>query len=161
MSTPRIHAIHVKAETSGERGLPKTAVPEARIERSGLLGDFNRYRHESCGDDPGQAVLLHSLELLAELAHEGWPVEPGHLGENLLLCGIDYRALREGTRMRFGDVEIALTKPAEPCKILKRLPYALGARGTAFIQALVGRRGWYAQVLREGTVRVGDPVEVC
>lgn len=159
MSQPHVDRIHVKQNTPGERGLPKAPVQRVAITVAGLEGDFNKYRHETLKDTPEQAVLIHTWEMLEQLNAEGWPVKPGDLGENLLTRHLDYAVLGPGVRLRVGPVELEITKPAKPCKVLKTLPYADGDGGTEFIKTLADRRGWYAKVLREGEVNVGDRVE--
>lgn len=161
MPTPpgRVAQIHRKPRTPGERGLPKWPVAEAVVGVAGLVGDFNRYRHERKNDDPDSALLLHTREMLARIRDDGWPVAPGHLGENLTLEGVPYEAFRIGTRWRIGpQVVVQVSRACDPCKNLRVLPY-VGARFREFSDALRDRRGWYARVLRPGHVSVGDRVE--
>lgn len=154
----RIHGVHVKPSTPGERGLPKRPVPSARVTTKGLEGDFNEYRTRKLGGDPDSAVLVVPLETLRGLEAEGWPVKPGHLGENLTTEGVPYEAFAPGSRWRVGSVEIQVSRPCDPCTNLYLLPYVGDAKGPAFVKTMMGRRGWYARVLREGVVRVGDAV---
>jgi MOSC domain-containing protein YiiM len=156
----RVHRIHRKPETSEEHGLPKLAVPEARLTREGVEGDFNRYRHEEKRDDPDMAILILPLETLTELNQEGWPVQPGDLGENLTTSGISNESFVPGRRFRVGDTVLEVSKECTPCTNLYLLPYVGSARGPAFLQATLGRRGWYARVLREGRVTAGDAVRL-
>ncbi len=152
--------IALKSERPGERGLPKVSVAEGRLTARGVEGDFNRYRHEEKHDDPGMAILLLPIETIEELNREGWPVRPGDLGENLLVRGLGPGTWRTGTRLRVGDSAVLeLSKPCEPCSVLHSLPYVGPSRGAAFVRALLGRRGWYARVVREGLVRPHDAVE--
>lgn len=155
----RVHRLSRKPQTPGERGLPKPEVPEARITVQGLEGDYNVYRHDEAHDDPAMAILIMPLETLNELDREGWPVRPGDVGENITTAGLPYDAFAPGTRFRVGDVLLEISKPCTPCDNLYRLPYVGAERGPAFLKATLGRRGWYARVLREGTVRTNDRVE--
>ncbi len=155
-----VASLHCKPETAEEHGLPKPSVTEVTIVRSGLTGDFNRYRHEVSHDDEKMAVLLIPRETLADLRREGWPVAPGDLGENISSSGVPYGALSPGVRFRVGPAELEVTKPCTPCDNLYLLPYVGADRGPAFLKTMIDRRGWYARVLREGTVRVGDPIEI-
>ena len=154
----RVFELHRKPEVPGEHGLPKPSVPEAFIAQSGLVGDFNRYRHEEKQDDPGMALLIMPRETLRDLAREGWPVRPGDLGENITTEGIAYDAFAPGRRFRAGDVVFEVSKACTPCDNLYLLPYVGPERGPEFLQVMLHRRGWYAQVVREGRVRSGDPV---
>jgi hypothetical protein len=66
------------------------------------------------------------------------------------------------------DVVIEITEPMEPCANLCKLPYINDpnleprhrvARCQYFIEALgqrVGLRGWYARVVNDGIIQVGD-----
>ena len=77
----RIVQLNLKPKEGRARGLPKRPVPQLTITTDGVQGDFNRWRTEKANGDPDQAVLLHSEEILADLRAEGWPVQPGDLGE--------------------------------------------------------------------------------
>ena len=152
-------AIHIKPETPGERGLPKQPVVRARITTTGLAGDFNRFRHEELHDDPDSAILLLPQETLDDLVREGWPVAPGHVGENLTTRGIPYAEFVSGRRFIVGTAELEVTRACTPCNNLYELPYVGKARGAEFMKTMIGRRGWYARVVREGDVVVGAPID--
>ena len=156
----RIVQLHLKPRQGRERGLPKRVVPELTISVDGVTGDFNRWRTEKADGDPDQAVLLISEEILADLRAEGWPVQPGELGENLTLADLPAGALAPGARLYLGSVILEVSKPCDPCTVLYSLPYVGMDRGPAFIRTLQGRRGWFARVVHGGTVRRNTPVEL-
>jgi MOSC domain-containing protein YiiM len=156
----RVVQLHAKPREGRARGIPKPAVSQVTITPDGVEGDFNRWRTEKAKGDPDQAVLLLSGEILADLRREGWPVQPGELGENLTLADIPNDALQPGTRVRADEVMLEVTKPCDPCRILFTLPYVGTKRGPEFLRIMLGRRGWFAKVLQGGTVRTGAPVEV-
>jgi len=152
-----IYRINVKAETPGERGLPKHPIQRAFVKRTGLVGDFNRWRHEEAQDDPGTAVLLMPLEMIEELNREGWRIEPGDVGENFTTKGIPYDAFAPSKRYRLGEARITISKPCDPCSNL----YLLSEIGKDqdIVKAMYKRRGWYARVDEEGEVATGDSVK--
>jgi MOSC domain-containing protein YiiM len=156
----RVVQLHLKPREGRARGIPKRPVSELTITPAGVEGDFNRWRTEKANGDPDQAVLLLSQEILADLRREGWPVQPGELGENLTLADLPLDALRPGARVRADGVEMEVTKPCDPCRILFTLPYVGVKRGPEFLRVMLGRRGWYARVLQGGTIRAGASVEV-
>jgi MOSC domain-containing protein YiiM len=156
----RLLQLSVKPKTPGEHGLPKLAESELLIDAGGARGDYNHYRTRTLQGDPDQAMLVLTTEVLDGLRAEGWPVRPGDLGENLTLEGVPEAALRPGTRLRLGAVELEVTRPCEPCSELYTLPYVGPARGPAFLRALTGRRGWYARVSATGRVTLDTPVEL-
>ena len=151
----RIVGLHRKPKEGRARGTPKRPVDELVITAEGVEGDFNRWRTEKAGGDPDQAVLLLGNDVLVQLRAEGWPVNPGDLGENLLVAGVTAEALAPGVRVRAGEVELEISKRCDPCVVLYGLPYVGVERGPKFVRTLRGRRGWFAWVIRGGVVRVG------
>jgi len=160
MTTGSIARLSIKPKVAGEFGLPKGAVPQLQVSAVGAAGDYNRYRTTELAGDAEQALLLVTEELLAALNAEGWPVEPGDLGENLTLRGIPEARLGPGVRLEAGSVVVEVSKPCVPCTELYSLPYIGKERGPTFLKAAMGRRGWYARVLAPGELRVGIPVRL-
>jgi len=152
--------LNLKPKEGRARGIPKRAVSQLTITAKGVEGDYNKWRTEKAKGDPDQAVLLLTEELLAQLREEGWPVQPGDLGENLTLAGLSYDGLTPGTVLRLGEVVLQVSKACDPCTVLYTLPYVGVERGPEFLRVMNGRRGWYARVLHGGLVRSGSPVEV-
>ena len=149
--TARIVSLNVS-----QGGVPKRKVAEARATRSGLEGDRQRNRLFHGG--PNRALSLYSAELIDALRLEGHPIEPGFVGENVTVAGLDWSAMRPGVRLRLGEVEIEITSFIVPCKTIRR----------AFLDedfTRIGEKshpGWsrvYSRVTREGILRVGDAVQ--
>jgi len=139
-------------------GVPKLPVAEAAVTTGGLAGDRqNDLRHHG---GPERALCLYSLERILDLQREGHPVFPGATGENLTLAGLDWDAVGPGVRLEVGaGVELEVTRFTTPCRTIA------GAFAGGAIERILQDRhpGWsrvYARVLRSGTVRVGDRVEV-
>jgi MOSC domain-containing protein YiiM len=158
--TAVVSRLAIKPKVAGEPGLPKPAVPSLRLSAAGAEGDYNHYRATELHGDSDQAVLLVTEDLLARLQAEGWPVNPGDLGENLTLRGVPESALAVGVRLTIGPVSVEVTRPCDPCTNLYALPYVGQDRGPAFLKATVGRRGWYGRVVAEGEIRPGTAVIV-
>ncbi len=76
---------------------------------------------------------------------------PGRLRRNLLVSGIDLRAL-VGQRFRVGEALFEGTGDCPPCRAMDM---ALGAGGK---NAMAGMGGVTARVLQGGRIRVGDSV---
>jgi len=132
-------------------GIPKRAVPMARVSFAGLEGDGHAHeKHNS----PLQAVSIIDVEDLDDLRAEGFEVFPGATGENLTVRGLSVDSLAIGSRLRFsGGVEVTLTKRRKPCFVLDAIDPRLK-------EVIVGRCGWLAKVIREGEVRAGEATEV-
>jgi MOSC domain-containing protein YiiM len=156
--TTSISQINVKPDTPGQVGLPKIPVETAIISKWGLAGDYNRFRKEKKKNDPDMAVMILSTDILDALNNEGWPVNPGDLGENITLTNIDYSIMALGDRLNIRDVTLEISLMCDPCTNLNNLPYVGKEKSTSFIKTLMKRRGWYARVLKPGEVSVGDSV---
>ncbi len=161
----KVYQINVKPQTAGERGLPKVSVEQARVSRIGLEGDYCAHRFEK-GNELDRAVLIMPIEMLMQLRQEGWPVEAGHLGENLTTEGIDYFSFAPEKKYRVGEAVLQISRACTPCRFLKTLPYVGEENYDRFRKALLpngsiesNRRGWYARVVDEGLVRRGDSIE--
>ena len=83
------------------------------MDHRGLVGDrqTNRKHHGR----QFQALCLWSAEVIDELAGLGHPIGPGSAGENLTITGLDWAALRPGTRLRIGSTLAEISFVAVPC----------------------------------------------
>jgi MOSC domain-containing protein YiiM len=148
----RIAQINVSAG-----GVPKRPVRTARVTPAGLEGDGHRNRKLHGG--PDRALCLFALERIEALQGEGHPVEPGALGENLTVAGLDWPRVRPGDLFRLGDtVLIQITRFTSPCQTV-RAAFVDGAYARI---AEARHPGWsrvYARVLAPGEIATGDPVE--
>jgi MOSC domain-containing protein YiiM len=139
-------------------GVRKQPVAAARVGYRGVEGDRqgNRKHHGRVW----QAVCLYSLDVIEALQAEGHPVHPGDTGENLTVAGIDWAALRPGTRVAIGDdLLLELSAWATPCS--HQTPFFTGGYFNRMLHD--NHPGWsrmYASVVRDGTVKPGDPVVV-
>lgn len=138
-------------------GVPKRPVESASVDAAGVVGD--RQADRRFHGRSWQALCLWSREVIDALVAEGHPIAPGNAGENLTLAGLDWPALRPGTRMRIGGVLAELSVPAPPCA-----KNARWFRDGDFMQMdharHPGRSRWYATVLEPGDVAAGAPVVV-
>lgn len=134
-------------------GVPKRAIDEARVGRLGLEGDG--HAHPKIHGGPERALCLYALEVIRALQEEGHPIVPGSTGENVTIAGLDWAALAAGTRLRLGpDVVVELTRIAAPCK---QIVASFRDRDSKRL-ADPARGRWYARVLEEGVLRVGQTV---
>lgn len=149
MSTATIHSINVS-----DGGVPKRPRAQAFISADGCEGD--RQQNLAVHGGPDRAVCIYSLDLIEDLRAEGHPIEPGAIGENLTLSGLDWTAIGPGVLLEIGDVLLEVTKPAFPCRTIAAA--FLDRDSTRVSQKVYpGWSRWYCRVLSEGRVAVGDP----
>jgi len=154
-----VEQINVKPQKKGERGIPKVPVGAISVTRAGAEGDYNVYRQEKKKGDPDSAILLIPIETIRDLNSEGWPVKAGDLGENVTTSGIPYSFFAVGKTFTLGKAVLQVSRACDPCENLFVLPYVGTAKGPKFLKTMLGRRGWYARVIREGKVERGDRIE--
>jgi MOSC domain-containing protein YiiM len=149
---------HIFQINISDGGVPKLAVQRVSISAQGVAGDRQRDLKHHGG--PERAVCLFSLERILALQEEGHPIYPGAAGENLTLAGLDWEALKPGSRLKLGEqVELELTRYTDPCNHL--IPYfSAGDFSRISPQKFPGWARFYARVLQEGEVQAGDPVSV-
>lgn len=139
-------------------GVPKRPVEAADVTTEGVAGDAQRDREHHGG--PERAVCLFSMEVIRDLRAEGHPIEPGHIGENVTLEGLDWEAVTPGTRLLLGaDVLLEITRYTSPCHNI-RASFAAGDFGRVSQKKHPGWSRVYARVLRTGAIRRGDPVRL-
>ena len=132
-------------------GIPKLPQASVPVTFAGLAGDGHDHAKHNT---PLQAVCLQDIEVLDDLAKEGFRLKPGTTGENLTVRRLKVNHLEAGTILKFsGGVVLELTKERKPC-------YVLDAIDPRLKEVIAGRCGFYAKVLREGLIQAGDIIEV-
>jgi MOSC domain-containing protein YiiM len=109
-----------------------------------------------------QVHLIHE-ELFAEVAHAGFTVEPGRLGENITTRGLDLLALPTGTLLRIGDSAVVeVTGLRNPCRQIDDFQAGLLKQVLGHDEDgdLVRKAGVMSVVRTGGPVRPGDPIKV-
>ena len=153
---PILFQINQKPKSKGKPGLPKTPTDFAMVTKEGLENDFNNFRTFKKKNDPNMALMLLSYDIIENLNNEGWPVKSGDLGENLMFNNINYSKFAPLQQYKVGEIEIEISFICDPCMTLKHLSYIGNKRIKDFIKTLLGRRGWYAKVLKPGKIKKGD-----
>ena len=139
-------------------GVPKTAVPRARVTIEGLEGDAHRDREHHGG--PERAVCLYAIEAITRLRIEGHEIVPGAIGENVTVEGLDWSAVVPGCHVLLGEaVLLQITRYTSPCANITR-----SFKEGYFARVSQKRHpGWsrvYARVLTEGSINHGDLVRL-
>ena len=135
-----VEAIHLGAERVPELW---TVESVRALAGKGLEGD--RHFHEE-GAPPGQALTLVEAEVVEEVG-----LASGETRRQVTVRGVRLNELI-GKRFRVGDVECIGVELCEPCSHLEAMTR------TGIIKELVHRAGINADILTDGTIRVGDTV---
>jgi MOSC domain-containing protein YiiM len=134
---------------SEKRGTKKEDVKEGLLEQEfGLVGDA----HADCCTH--RQVSLLAVESVDKMRALGLELKPGDFAENLTTQGIDLVSLPVGTRMSIGEhVILEVTQIGKECH-----------SGCAIFQqvgkCVMPTEGIFTRVIRGGTVRSGDKIEV-
>jgi len=131
----------------GKKGERKKPVVSAQLrENHGVIGDAH------AGEGERQVSLL-AEESIRKMRSLGLDVGPGDFAENITTRDIELSALPVGIRLAAGEAVLRVTTIGKEC----HSPCAI------YLQAgdcVMPREGIFAVVLRGGTVRTGDPIEV-
>ena len=135
-----VEAIHIGEERAG----PLRPVDSIwAVAGKGLEGD----RHfGEAGKKPGRALTLVQAE---HVEYVGLP--PGGTRRQVTVRGVDLGAL-VGRRFLIGDVECYGVELCEPCRHLQEMTRP------GIIKELLHRAGINADILTDGTIRVGDAI---
>lgn len=134
--------------TSEKRGTVKEPVETAElIEAYGIAGDAH------AGDWHRQISLL-GIESTYKMKSNGISdIGPGSFAENITTEGITLYTLPVGTLLKIGDAELKITQIGKECHKdcdIKRLTG----------DCVMPREGVFAAVVRGGTIRLGDSIEI-
>ncbi|HAG07283.1 MAG TPA: MOSC domain-containing protein [Peptococcaceae bacterium] len=138
----------VAVSVSERKGEQKRNVPAIVLrEEYGVVGDAHA--------GPGlRQVSLLALESIDRVRARGFQVNPGDFAENITTEGINLPALPVGPRLQIGpevigEVSQIGKKCHTGCAVFKRVG-----------DCVMPREGIFIRVIKGGTVRAGDRIEV-
>ena len=143
-----VKAIFIAGEISG----PVVEIDEVKaVAGKGLEGDR---KYSENPDRPGRQITLIESEAI-EAAEKDYGVKVGLGGSrrNIVTEGVALNHL-VGREFTVGDVRVRGVKLCEPCSHLASL---LDQKGV--IRALIHRGGLRADILNDGVIRTGDPIQ--
>ena len=132
---------------SEQKGVSKHPVPALELHVGlGILGDAH------AGNWHRQVSLLaeESVDTMRGLGSE---LPPGVFAENLLTRGLDLKTLPVGTMLRAGTALLAVTQIGKECHSDCAIKQAVG-------RCVMPSEGVFAVVIRDGTVKPGDKIEI-
>ena len=138
----------VSVNISEKKGTLKKPVPEIELKlRHGIVGDAH------AGDWHRQISLLAEESIDPMRPRSPIALDPGVFAENINTEGIDLKGLPVGTHLRIGETEVEVTQIGKECHNDCAIKKAVG-------RCVMPTEGIFAIVVKEGTVRAGDEIEV-
>lgn len=139
----------VSVNISDTKGVRKKPVAEIVVrEGFGIEGDGH------ASSEWHRQVSLLALESIDKMRDMGLDVHPGDFAENITTQGVDLVALPVGTKMRIGaDVIGEVTQIGKECHTRCAIYYQAG-------DCVMPKEGIFIRVIRGGTVRPGDGVNI-
>lgn len=132
---------------SKEKGTQKQPVSEGR-----LIADFG-LEGDAHGGKWHRQVSLLSYERVEAFNRQGAGAAEGAFGENLLVEGIDFKALPVGTRLCCGEAVLEITQIGKECHSHCAIYHRMGT-------CIMPVEGVFAEVKKGGLIRPGDEMAV-
>lgn len=134
-----------------EKYSPPVSVQHVAVHgATGLAGDH----YHSLGSKKRQVTLIQQEHIEAMASMLGTDtLDPALLRRNLVIAGINLLALKDRV-FAVGDCELKMTGLCHPCS---RMEKALGPGG---YNVMRGHGGITARIVRDGIIRVNDPVRL-
>lgn len=118
------------------------------IDHAVLIEDWG-IQTDAHGGKWHRQVSLLAVEEIEAFRAKGAEVDFSAFGENLVVEGFDLAHLPVGTRFQIGEVELELTQIGKECHSHCAIYKQVG-------DCIMPRKGVFTQVLRGGSIRVGD-----
>ena len=98
--------------------------------------------------------------MLAEISHQGIQLEPGMLGENIVVDGIALMILPIGTQIEIAETLLEMTEVRSPCYQLNEMHPRLLETVKSEEEQVRPNAGMLARILKGGWVQPDDIVTV-
>ena len=138
----------VSVNISERKGTLKKPVPQIELKlRHGIVGDAH------AADWHRKISLLAEESVDTMRALSPISLDAGVFAENINTVGIDLKHLPIGTHLRIGETEVEVTQIGKECHNDCAIKKAVG-------KCVMPTEGIFAVVVKEGTVRPGDEIEI-
>ena len=129
---------------------PAKGTVKKPVEKGVFIRNYGIENDAHAGNWHRQVSLL-SYDSVQAFNRQGAGVTDGDFGENLLVEGIDLKALPVGTVLRAGTVVLRLTQIGKECHSDCEIRKRTG-------DCIMPREGVFAEVLEGGEIRAGDEI---
>lgn len=138
----------VSIAISRKKGTPKVQVEEGElVQDHGLQGDAH------AGPWHRQVSFL-AAESIEKARKGGLDVSFGDFAENIATSGVDWHKIPVGTQVKIGDSALVeITQIGKECHNKCAIYYRAG-------DCIMPREGIFARVLKGGSIRCGDEIDI-
>jgi MOSC domain-containing protein YiiM len=165
MAPARIASLHLgqpREYTDAAGAVWRTAIAKeavagpVRVSHLGPVGD-------AVADTRHHGGLHQAVMVYSRAHHPYWKerlnlaIDPGGLGENFSVEGLDDEGVCIGDLFQVGAVRLQVAQPRQPCGTLSRYWHCPELLPAIWETA---RSGWYFRVLEEGDVRPGEALRL-
>ena len=148
-----IHSLCYQPERPEQKPQPAHYI-RVPVESCQLITDHGIEGDQKGGHHPDRQLNLMSLETLEIMRAEGYKTNPGEMGEQIIISGLDVGNLASGTRLQLGSEALIEIKERR-----KGCEWFIDIQGKS-PKDTAGNMGVMAAVIADGVVRVGDAVKV-
>jgi MOSC domain-containing protein YiiM len=150
----------------GPRGAPSSIIKQAQtsldVKFDGAIEDEqgNKKLHG------GPYMALHQYAqsnyaiLAKQFTESAVPFERGSIGENLSAPDMNENNVFIGNQYKIGSCIVQVVSPRAPCSKINHRYQAASKQKVDLFIAEHALTGWYYSVVKEGTISVGDPIEL-
>jgi MOSC domain-containing protein YiiM len=132
---------------SREKGTPKAPVGQAT-----LIPDFG-LEHDAHAGKWHRQVSLLDYGQVQDFNKKGARVTHGDFGENILVSGLNLKAIPVGTKLTLGQATLEVTQIGKECHSHCQIHQRVG-------DCIMPREGIFAKVLSGGEIKEGDKVTI-
>ncbi len=130
---------------SEKKGIQKRPVGKIELQEGfGIVGDAHAGKwHRQVSFLSGEAIDYMRKK------SNGFKINNGDFGENIVTRGIDWKTVRVGDRIKINDVEMEITQIGKKCHSGCAILDAVG-------ECIMPKQGIFARVLKGGTISDKD-----
>lgn len=133
---------------------PANAFHRVALQRATLIAGYG-IEGDAKGGHPKRQLNIMCIDTLRDLQDAGYDIEPGHMGEQITVSGVDLMSMHTGDRLQLGEALVEMTGFREGC-----LRFESNQGMDNPTAEIPGTLGIMARVVSGGFIAVGDVVRV-
>ncbi len=148
-----IEILHIVYKPDSLPSKPSDHYTRVPLEAAVLVANYG-IEGDKKGGHPERQINIMTHEVLQTLGSEGFNIQPGQMGEQIVISGFDLNTLTVGERIQLGDEAcVEVTSYRTGCDRFEAL------QGKPRNDAK-NRLGVMAKVVTGGAIKIGDTVKI-